>query len=139
MTATVGVEVEANRRGTTGERGADVDEVAVAFGARAEHGIGEDDGVRFRPGDLAPEGGTLATLVGRAGPDRSTAHRFIGFHQTSRPFARLGVAAEMLGVQQVEGTHVEGGGDAYGCTTVAQAFGELETRIAVVEAAVDMG
>ena len=48
-----------------GDRGADVDEVAVALGARAEHAVGEDDGVRLRPGDLLAEGRPVAR-AGRA-------------------------------------------------------------------------
>src|SRR5690606_23717464 len=45
LAAAVFWQVQAGGGGAAGERGADVDEVAVAVGARAEDGVGEDDGV----------------------------------------------------------------------------------------------
>ncbi len=57
-----------------GDGGADVDEVAVALGARAEHAVGEDDGVRLRPGDLLAEGRALVELVRRTRPGLLAAH-----------------------------------------------------------------
>ena len=56
--------VQPERRHAAGDRGADVDEVAVALGARAEHAVGEDDGVRLRPGDLLAEGRALVSWYG---------------------------------------------------------------------------
>ena len=44
--------VQAVGRRAAGHRAAEVDEIAIAVGARADHRIGEDDRVQFAPGDL---------------------------------------------------------------------------------------
>src|SRR5205823_8607517 len=64
------VEMQARLRCAPRQRSADIKEVAVALGARAQHRIAERDGVAFSPGDALAERWALARLVGRAGPGR---------------------------------------------------------------------
>ena len=59
--------------GAASHRAAEVDEIAIAIGARADHRIGEDDGVGFAPGDLLAEARPLEALIGRTGEGRPAA------------------------------------------------------------------
>jgi hypothetical protein len=57
-----------------GDRRAGIDEVAVAAGAGAQHGVDEHDRVRLGPGDVLVEGGALwESVVGTrtAAPSRT--------------------------------------------------------------------
>jgi hypothetical protein len=51
---------------------------------------------------------------------------------------KLGAAAEVLGVKEVDGADVEGGRDTDMGATVDKALGKLESGVAVVEATVDV-
>ena len=75
------IQVQAGRRRASGDGAADVDEVAVAVGAGAQHRVREHDRVRLGPGDVFTEGRSRGELVGRARPRGAAAHRHVGLHQ----------------------------------------------------------
>ena len=133
------VEVEACRRRPTCDRRTDVDEIAVAVGARTEHRVGEGDGVRLGPGDLLAEGGPFLQLVGGTCPGGPTTHADVGIHETPGQEALLGIPSVQVGVQEVERRHVQGRGHDDGRPVGGQAFGEVQRSPPVVQARVDMG
>ena len=130
--------MEAAGRRAAGDRGTDIDEVPVAVGARAEHRVGEHDGVRLCPGDLGAWCGAMLALIGRTGPGRSAAHRQVSLHQLSR--ARFELLRSLMGarVHEIERTDVERRRHRHPRLVVTQPSRELEPRVAMVEAAVDM-
>ena len=48
-------QMQADRRHAAGDRAADVEQIRIALGARADHGVGERDRVRLAPRDLLAE------------------------------------------------------------------------------------
>src|SRR5208282_6421998 len=56
-----------------GHRAAEVDEIAVAVGAGADHRIGEGDRVRLPPGDLRAKSRAISGLIGSASEGRRAA------------------------------------------------------------------
>jgi hypothetical protein len=132
-------EVQADGRGAAGEGGADVDEVAVAVGACPQDGVGKNDGIALGPGDLAAEGGAVHRLVRGAGPDGGAAHLLVGVHELGGPLGQVGRAEELLRVHQVKRTHVEGGGHNAPGRRPPPAARQSPARLAVVEAAVNVG
>ena len=66
------------------DRRRDVEEISVAVGAGTEHCVGEDDGVRFGPGDVLTDPGPSVHLIGSACPGRLAPHCFVGVHQCPR-------------------------------------------------------
>ena len=121
-----------------GERGGKVGEVAVAVGARADHRIGEGDGVRFAPRDLLAQVRAEQRLVGRAGEGRDAADLLVKLHQP-RPVARCGPsAAEQLRMDQVHGADVERGRHGDAAAEARDVLDEIEVRLAVQDDAVDM-
>ena len=135
--ALVGVQPEL--RHEAGDRGADVDEVAVALGARAEHAVGEDDGVRLRPGDLLAEGRALVELVRRTRPGFLAAHGGVVPDHLVAGRGYLRGPAEQLRMQEVDDADVERGRDRDGRPALGQRASEVERRRTVVEATVDVG
>ena len=96
-------DVQAVVRNPPGDRAAEVDEVAVAVGARADHGIGKHDGVRLRPGDLRSEARAKNRLVGRAGEGWHAAELLVRrINRAPREPMSL-AAAEQLRMDQVDG------------------------------------
>ena len=122
-----------------GDRRRDVEEVAVAVAARAEHGIDEGDGVALAPGDLLAEPGAMAGLIGGTGPGRLAAESLIGAHHAQRHRVALRLGMHALGVDEVEGTDVERRRDGDLAPARHQLLRELGAAVAVIEAAVDVG
>ena len=59
--------VQAVSRRPPGDGAAEVEKIAVTFGARPDHRIGEHDGVAFTPCDLIAEMRPKQRLIGSAG------------------------------------------------------------------------
>ena len=87
--ATVRPDMQSEFGRTAGQSTAQIDEIAIALGARADHGIGEDNGVRFAPGDLRALTRAVSGLIGCAGECRETAEREMGLHQALAVGAQL--------------------------------------------------
>ena len=125
----------ARPRGTAGDGGADVDEVAVAA-VRPEDAVGENDGVRFGPGNLITERWPFHQLAG-AGPGGTAPQIEVGVHEPATLLSETGSPPKALGVEQVERGDVERGGHGHFRTRLDQP--EVEARLSVVEASVDVG
>ena len=132
------VQVEAGLRHPSGDRRADVDEVAVAVRPRAQHRVGEHDRVRLGPGDVLAERRTCFELVRRAGPGRPAAHRHVRVHESTSPRRRVGVEPDEAGVEEVERGDVQGRRDRDGRPACQELLGEIEPHPAVIQAAVDV-
>ena len=131
--------MEAGVRNAPGDRGGDVEEVAVSVRPRPEHAVAEGDRVRLSPGHLLAERGTrVGELVRGAGEGGSRAERAVSVHEEASALCRPGIAAVQLRVEQVHRTDVEGGRDADAGAAVDEAVDEVEAGLAVVEAGVDV-
>ena len=139
LAAPVLLQVEPDRGRATGDCRADVDEVAVAVGACAQHRVREHDRVALGPGDLLAERRPRRRLVGRAGPDRPAAHLRVALHQPQGLGAALRRARELLRVQQVQAADVQRRRHPDPGAARHQHLREVDARIAVVKAAVDVG
>ncbi len=119
-------------------RGGEVDEVAVTGGSRPDDGIGEDDGVRLRPGDLFAEHRPEQRLIGRAGEARRAAERLVQLHEAAPVGAGLRRPAEKLGMDEVDRAHVQRRRNAHAPAEADKVLDEIEADLAVVQAAVHM-
>src|SRR5271168_4056261 len=99
--------MEAEFGRSAGDSAAQVDEITIALRARADHRIGEDDRVRFAPGDLRAKARAMRGLVGRAGEGWQAAEPEMGLHQALAVGAEVGGAAEQFGMDEIDGTDVE--------------------------------
>ena len=122
-----------------GDGGADVEQIRIALGARADYRVGEDDGVRFAPRDLLSEFRRHVGLIGRAGPGGDAAHAVIGDHLA------LGFGGPILGhgpfapVALIESADVERRGDGNFGAEFGETLGEFEAGFAHIYGAVDVG
>ena len=73
-------EMQADRRHAAGNRAADVEQIRISLGARADHRVRERDRVGFAPRDLLAEHRTHVRLIRRAGPRGDRAHLLVGEH-----------------------------------------------------------
>ena len=137
--AAVFIEMQAPGGRAPRHRADEVDEVAVAVGARADHRIGEDDRVRFAPGDLLAEAGPRQALIGRAGKRGLAAERLVRLHQPPPRRLRRLAQRHQLGMDQVDRADIERGRHAHPTAPSDQLLDEIEARLAMIEAAVDMG
>jgi hypothetical protein len=125
-------------RGAASHRAAEVDEIAIAIGARADHRIGEGDRVRFSPGDLRAEARAPCGLIGGASEGRRAAKFEVRAHEPSPVLGMLLCSAKELRMDQIDRADVEGCGHANLAAEVDHPFGEIEARSPMIEAAVDM-
>ena len=120
----------------------DVDEVAVAVSARTEHGVGEDDGVGLRPGDVAPNPGTRIHLVRRACPGLPAPQIDVRLHEIAaalrHPLLVVGVLEDQVRVDEVDGADVDGRGHAHLAAQLDELLREVQARLAVEDAAIDV-
>ena len=123
----------------SGDGAAKIDEVAIAVRPRADHRIGEHDGVRFRPGDLGAESRPEFCLVGRTGEGGNAAELLMRPHEAAAGGAYLRAAAEELGMHQVHGPDIERRRHAHAAAEPHQMLHEIEADLTVIEATVDMG
>ena len=133
------VSVQAGVGHPAGQRGADVDEVAVALGPGTQHRVGEDDRVGLRPRDLFTELGAVVELVRGTRPRRSAAHRDVGVHECGGRRTLLPCQPDPVGVAQVERTDVQRRRHAHLPTRIGEGLREVQAGASVVEAAVDVG
>ncbi len=131
--------VQAHIGRAAGDGTTNVDEVAIAIGARAQDGVGEDDGVALGPSDLRAQRRAVQRLIGGAGECRPAAHRLIRLHHARRPAADLLRAAKDLRVQQVHRADVKRRRHDHLRPPGGQPLGELQPGVAMVEAAIDVG
>ena len=124
---------------STADRRGQIGEVAVALGARAEHGVREHDRVRLAPRDMLPESGSSGEQVGRARPRGPRAHLGVRIHQRLRRAPERDITAEVLWSSEVERGHVERRRHPDACALLSEPFGEVEPGPTVVEAPVDVG
>ena len=136
--AAVRLDMQAEFGRAAGHRAADVDEIAIALGARADHGIGEHDRIRFAPGDLRAEARAMLRLIGRAGEGRQAAEREMGLHQALAAAPTSALAAKQFGMDEVDRADVERRRNAHAASQRDEALDEIEARAAEIEAAVDM-
>ncbi len=132
------VQVQTRRRHLAADRGADVDEIAVAVRAGAEDAVGEHDRVRFGPGDLFAEHRGVDQLVWSARPRRPAPHGHIGVHLAPGRPGSGRVTPIQLRVQQVESTDIESGGDPDAGALGSETFGEVQAHGSVVQTPVDV-
>ncbi len=78
------IAMQPGKRHAPGDRGANVEIVAVLVGARADHRVVKTDRVRFGTDDVIAEPGPVGQLVGCAGPHRITSQFDVGPHQFTR-------------------------------------------------------
>ena len=128
----------ARPRGTAGDGGADVDEVAVAAGARPRGRCWRKRWRSIRPRQLITERWTLHQLVGGAGPGGAAPQIEVGVHEPATLLSELADLPKALGVEQVERGDVERGGHGHFRTRLDQPS-EVEACLSVVEASVDVG
>ena len=132
-------EVQPDRRDAAGDRRADVEQVGVALGARAQHRVGEGDRVRLTPGDLLAEGRAQLGLVGRAGEAGGHAHAAVGVHLPPRLFGP-GRRHRPLGpAVLVHPADVRRRGHGDGRAQVGQPFGVFQRGVSHEDGAVDVG
>ena len=122
-----------------GERRRDVEEVAVAVGARAKHRVTKRHGVAFAPGHVLAPARAVAHLIGGAGPCGGAAQGLVSDHHAPRHPSGVGVGVDPFGMDQVKRADVEGRRHGDAAIQRDQAFDKMDARIAVVEAAVDVG
>ena len=117
----------------------DIGEVAVAFRTSADHRVAEGDGVRLGPRHLLAEGRSrIGQLVGRAGEGRPATQGPIRLHQQPSALRHLARAVPQLWVQEVQGPDVQRGRHHHARPAIDQASDEVDGRLAVIEARVDM-
>ncbi len=121
-----------------GDGAAEIEEVAEAVAARAQHRVHEGDRVRLTPGDMGAEARAVAGLIRRAGPGRPRADRLRGHHQAARHGGGRGIELDPAGMQEIEGADVEGGGHRHLGAELHHPLGEMHAAVAVIEAAVEM-
>src|ERR1700689_2933117 len=131
-------QVQAVCGGAAGHGAAEVDEIAIAIGARADHRIGEGDRVRFSPGDLRAEARTPGGLIRRAGKGGRAAELDMRPHESGAVLRMLLCSAKELGMNQVDRADVEGCRHANPAAEFDHPFGEVEARAPMVKTAVDM-
>jgi hypothetical protein len=66
-------------------------------------------------------------------------HRQVGVHELSRQTSRLLIAAEQTGVEQVQRSYVECGGNEAPSPGGGEAFGEVEADPPVLETTINVG
>ena len=129
-------------RGLARDRGGDIDEVAIAIGARTEHGVGEDDGIGLCPGDVATDLRAGVHLVRRTGPGLAAAEVDVGLHEIAPtlgdPALALGVLQDQVRVNEVDGADVDGRGHAHLTPEGHELLGEVQARLAVEDAPVNV-
>ncbi len=116
----------------------DVEKIAVAVGARAEHRVAEDDRVGLAPGDIAAQRRPVPGLVGRAGPALLAAELAIRLHHAPRHAARRLFQPDPRAPHQVERADIERRAHRDRRAPRDQPLGEQRAGIAMVERAVDM-
>ena len=121
-----------------GHGAAEVDEIAIAIGARADHRIGEGDGVRFSPGDLRAEARAIGGLIGRAGEGRRAAELDMRAHEPGAVLRMLLRAAKEFGMNEIDRADIEGCRHANLAAEFDHPFGEVEAGAPMIETAVDM-
>ena len=121
-----------------GDRAADVEQVGIALGARADHRVREADRVRLAPGDLLAEDRAHVRLVRRAGPGRHGAHALVGEHLPRRLGRPLGLDRPVLPAAFVDAADVEAGRHRDARAERGEPLGELERRVAEIDGAVDV-
>ncbi len=120
-------------------RAGDIGEVAVAFRAGADHRVAEGDGVRLCPRHLLAEGRPrVGQLVRRAGEGRPATQRPVRIHQQPSALCHLAGAMPQLRVQEVQRPDVQRGRHRHPRPAIDQASDEVDRRLAVIEARVDM-
>ena len=132
------VQVQAGLRHPSGDRRADVDEVAVAVRPRAQHRVGEHDRVRLGPGDVLAERRTTFELIRRAGPGRPAAHGDVGVHQAPSLDAVSASSRTRPGCSRSSEETFRVVGTATLRPSCEQRLGEVQPRPAVIQAAVDV-
>ncbi len=132
-------QVQAHGRDAAGDRATDVEQVRVAFGAGADHGVGEDDGVGLAPGHLLAKDRFPRRLVGRAGPGRDGAHALVGHHLAMGLCGPVGGDGPFLPVVFVQAADVERGGHGDAGAQAGQALGKFQPGGADIDGAVDVG
>ena len=121
-----------------GHSAAEINEIAIAIGARADHRIGEGDRVRFSPGDLRAEARTPRGLIGGASEGRRAAKLEVRAHESGSVLRMLLRSAKKLGMDQVDRADVEGCRHADLAAKVDHPFGEIEARPPMIKTAVDV-
>ena len=131
-------QVQAVCGGAAGHGAAEVDEIAVAVGARTDHGIGEDDRVRFSPGDLRAEAWTPSRLIGRASEGGRAASSTCARMSRRAVLRMLLCSAKELGMNKVDRADVEGCRHANPAAEFDHPFNEIEAGAPMVETSVNM-
>ena len=116
-----------------------IQKIAVAVGARAQHRVAEGDSVRLAPGHISTCGGPVTGLIGRAGPGRRAAHRLIGAHQAQRHGALCPVQPHIAGADEVKRADIQRRGHTDARPVRHQPLGKQRAAVAMVEAAINMG
>ena len=131
-------QVQAVCGGAAGHGAAEVDKIAIAIGARADHRIGEDDRVRFSPGDLRAEAGARGCLIRRASEGGRAAELDVCTHQSGAVLRMLLCSAKELGMNKVNRADVERCRHANLAAKVDHPFREIEAGAPMIKTAVDM-
>ena len=122
-----------------GDGAADIEEVAIAVGACAQHRIAEGNGVALAPGHVLAQLRAMAGVIGRTGPGRPAAHGLIGLHQPGRHVAAMGIVFDDAGIMHIQPADIERSGDGNLGAARHQPLGEMHAAIAVIQRAIDMG
>src|SRR5438309_1238977 len=121
-----------------GDRAADVEEIRIPFGPRADDRIGKGDRVRLAPRNLLTEGRPHRRLIRRAGPRGRRAHLFVREHLPRglrRPVRRHG---PVLPPALVDAAHVEARRNRDARAERGEALREFQRRVAEIDGAVDV-
>ena len=131
-------EMEADCRHAPRDRAADVEQIRIALGARADHRVGKRDCVRFAPRDLLAERRPHVGLVRRAGPHRHRAHLLVGEHLPCRLRGPVGRDGPVLPAALVHAADVEARRHRDARAKRGEPLREIERRVTQIDRAVDV-
>ncbi len=132
-------QVQPDGRHPAGDGTANVQQIGITLGARAQHRIGEGDGVGLAPGDLLAEAGPHLGLIGGTRPGRNTAHALIGNHLPVGVARPVGGNGPFVPVVLVQATDVQCGRHDDASAQTGQTLGKFQASLTDVDGAVDVG
>ncbi len=138
LSGAVFCQMQTDRRGAPCNGAADIEEIRIPLGPRAEDGVGKNDRVRLAPGDLLSERGTHFCLIGRTGPGWDGAHAPVGGHLAIGLARPLGGDRPLLPVMLVQAADIQSRRHGDLCSQAGKSLGKLQAGIANVNGAVDM-
>ncbi len=125
-------------RRAAGDGACDVEKIAVAIRAGAEHGVAERDRVRLAPRDLRAKARPMPRLIRSAGPRLLAAKRTISRHHPGRHRVLVLRQPVARTPHQVDRADVQGRSHRHLRAAFHQPLCEQRSRITVIQRAVDV-